>query len=121
MTHRIIREDFLKGTNNVIALTLTEDGAAIAGAWTEVEISIGEWDDSVQITRTADGDGVALNASNGVLTINPGQLSEDLTSLVAGEYPVYVRVTDATNPDGAVFGGSDSTDRLVFVVSEPPA
>lgn len=110
-------EHFIKGSDNQISLTLTEDGDAIAGQWTSLEIWIGD----LQIQRAADGDGVALNTSTGVLTITPADLSEDLSSLVVGEtYRVQIVVTDAVNDDGALFGGNDSPEWLEFQISQKP-
>lgn len=113
----IVREFFLRGTDNQISITLTENDVAISGAWTRLEIWIG----SLEIERNVDGNGVALNTSTGVLTITPADLTEDLSSLVDGqEYDVLVRVVDSGNDDGAVFGGEDSDARLIFKVSTPP-
>lgn len=113
----VITEHFIKGADNQITLTLTEDGTAISGAWTQLDIWIG----SLRITRTSDGGGVTLNTTTGRLTINPADLTEDLGSLVVGEkYRVQIVITDATNDDGAVFGGSGS-DQLTFIISEKPS
>lgn len=108
-------EDFIKGADNQIVLTLTEDDEAISVAWTRLDIWIGE----LQITRLADGDGVALDPATGILTIRPGDLTEDLSSLVAGSlHRVQIVVTDAANDDGAVFGVSNP---LLFLIADKPA
>lgn len=113
----MIVEHFIKGSENRVVLTLTEDGVAISGAWTQLDIFIGD----LQITRLVDGDGVSLDPVTGILTIIPADLTEDLSALLAGSrHRVQIVVTDATNDDGAVFGGDDS-DQLTFFISEKPA
>lgn len=111
-----VTEPFIKGSDNQIVLTLTEDGQAISGAWTQIDIFIGH---AAKITRNADGNGVALDTATGVLTITPGDLVEDLAAL-SGKYRVQIVITDPTNDDGAVFGGADS-DQLFFMFSEKPS
>lgn len=110
-------EDFVKGSNNVVTLTLDEGGTAITGAWTELDIRIGV--DGFAINRTSNGAGIAL--TNGVLTINPANLSESLASLPCGRHRVTVRVKDGTtNTTGAYWGAADSDPLLAFDVSDPP-
>ena len=119
-----VTEQFLKSRNNVITLTLTEDGAAISGSWTDLDIDIIDIKSqavALNISRTSDGDGVALNTSTGVLTINEGLLTEDASVLKNNKlYRAVVTVKSSTNAQGAVFGGEDSTDKLYFYVSAPP-
>lgn len=113
-----VTEHFIKGSDNQIKLILTEDGSAISGAWTRLEVWIGD----LEIERTTDENGIALNTSTGELTITPADLTEDLSSLVVNRlYRVLIVLVDATNDDGALFGGNDSTDRLYFLVSELPS
>lgn len=115
-----ITEHFIIGSDNEITLTLTEDGTAISGAWTGLDIYIGS-PAVVTITRTSDGGGVALNTSTGVLTIRVGDLTEDLSALVSGRlYPIWVKLTTATHDDGVDFGGPDSSDQLFFLVTSRP-
>lgn len=106
----------IKGSNNVVTVTLTEDGSAIGGAWTELDIYIGT--DAFNIHRTSNGNGVALAA--GVLTINPGQLTEDLSTLPSGLHRAYVRIKTSTNAQGAYWGADDTPGQLHFDVSDPP-
>ena len=109
-------DHFIKGSNNIISLSLQEDNEDIASVPTGIDIFIGD----VQITRSPDGNGVTYTA--GVVDINPGLLTEDLTSLVAGnQYRVYVTITTAQDVQGVVFGGDDSDDKLYFNVSDAPA
>ena len=116
-----LTENFVKDSNNIISLTLTEDGTAISGAWTDLDIDFYRNGTlALNISRTADGTGVALNTSTGILTINPAQLSETLTDLIAGVlYRIFITVKDSTNPEGAIFGAEDSTSRLYFLVTDP--
>lgn len=112
-----VTEHFIKGSDNQIVLTLIEDDAAISGAWTQLDIWIGD----VHIQRAVDGNGVALDPATGVLTITPADLIEDLSELQPGtKRRVQIVVTDATNDDGVVFGGGGS-DELLFLISEKPA
>lgn len=119
-----ITEHFIKGSNNVITVTLKEDGSAITGSWSALNIHFCSPNDLstavLTITRTSNSSGIAL--SNGVLTINPANLSETLTSLVVGRlYRIIVKVTDATtNTTGAYFGEEDGDERLYFLVLDPP-
>lgn len=110
-------EHFVKGSDNVITLTLQENGIPVSGAWTALDIYIGS--DGFNIHRTANGAGITFNS--GVLQIRPSQLSEDMAPLPNGTHRVYIKVKDAvTNTVGAYFGASDSPDPLYFDVTDPP-
>ena len=119
-----ITEHFIKGSDNVITLTLEEDDVAITGSWSALNIHFCNPADPetaiLTITRASSSNGIAL--SSGVLTIRPRALSETLTDLIAGRlYRIFVKVTDATtNTVGAYFGEEDSTERLYFLVTDPP-
>jgi len=111
-------EYFIRGSDNQIKLTLTEDDLAIFGAWEAVDIYIG----SKSIHREVDEDGISLDTSTGILTITPGDLTvdeqADLATLIAGRlYRGRIIVTSTLNDDGAVFGGSGA-DPLYFHVSD---
>lgn len=111
-------EYFIRESDNQIKLTLTEDGTAIFGAWTAIDIHIG----SKIIHRDADGNGVSLDTSTGLLTISPGDLTtdeqEDIALLPANRlYRTRIIVTSTLNDDGAVFGGSGA-DPLYFHISD---
>jgi len=108
-----ITEHFIKDSDNLITLTLTEDGSAITGSWTQVDVYIGP----VTISRTSEVGGITF--SNGVLTIQPGNLTEDLTALTVGLHRVYIVVISGSNINGVYFGADDSTDSLYFQVSDP--
>src|SRR5688572_27020675 len=113
-------ENFIRGADNQIKLTLTEDGEAISGAWTGLDIWIG----SVQLTRAEDGDGITLDTATGLLTITPANLTTDekteLDSLsIRIGYRVKIIVTSALNDDGAVFGG-DGSEKIIFMMSDKP-
>lgn len=112
-------EQFIRGSDNQIKLTLTEDGEAVAGAWTELDICIGP----VQIHRDADGNGISLSDVTGLLTITPADLAVDeiaaLRALSARQsYPVKIIVKSVLNDDGAVFGAG--SDRIIFTISDRP-
>lgn len=116
-------ENFIKGSNNVIELTLTEDNAAIDGVWNTLSIYIGN-PALVTITR-ANGDPEAgVNFTNGLLTINPGKLGlsqSELDALVVDElYPVWIKIVSSIDSEGVDFGAPDSIDTLSFWVSERP-
>jgi hypothetical protein len=115
----ITTEQLIRASDNQIKLTLTEDGTAISGNWDAIDIHIGD----VTITRTGNANGITF--ANGLLTINPGDLTTAeqtaLDGLQAGRrYRTQIVVTSATNDDGAVFGGDDS-DRLYVYLSDKPA
>lgn len=113
-------QHFIRDSDNLIKLTLTEDDEAITGAWSELDIYIG----NVHIHRTADGDGVSLDTSTGLLTISPGDLTTDekaeLALLRRWSYKTQIVVTSVLNDDGAVFGG-DGSETLYFNISDKPA
>jgi hypothetical protein len=115
----MLTEYFIRNSDNAIKLTLTEDGVAISGTWTGLDIIIG----SVTLHRTANGDGITLNSSTGLLTLNPGDLLPAeitlINALQKGFQPVQIVVTSAANDDGTVFGGS-ANDRIRFFVSDKP-
>ena len=111
-----VTERFIKGSDNVITLTLTENDAAIVVTWLQVDIYIG---DGVVISRTTESGGVGF--ANGILTITPSGLTEDLSGLLVGKlYRVYIKVSDANSTDGSYFGADDSANKLFFEISDPP-
>lgn len=117
-----ITETFIKGSDNQIVLKLTENGVGIAGAWSSLSIFIGYPTAIVTITRTADGNGVALNTSTGDLTLTPGKLTESLAALIGGSlHRVWVKVVSTANPNGVDFGANDSDAKLYFEVQDRPA
>jgi len=105
----------MKGANNPVTLTLTQDFVAIGSSYTSLVVEIGP----VTLTRSANGNGVSL--LSGVLTLNPGQINDDITNLIAGEvYRVVVRVVHSGAQQGQIYGGDDSEDVRVYLnVSEP--
>lgn len=112
-------EQLIRGSDVQIKLTLTEDGLPISGAWDSIEIYIGD----VLIERNADGDGVSLSTSTGVLILTPADLTTlEKTALDALNfqlYPVRIVVVSTLNDDGVVFGGNGST-RILFNISDRP-
>ncbi len=113
-------EQFIRGSDNIVKLTLTEDGTAITGAWTGLSVYVG----GIAITRAADGNGVALSTSTGILTISPGDLTApEVASLATLEanhlYPVQIVVTSSANDDGAVWQPPDA--RILFHITDKPA
>lgn len=114
-------EQFIRNSDNLIKLTLTEDDVAISGAWSSLDIVIG----GVTIHRTGDGNGVTLDTTNALLTISPGDLTtgeKDALALLQSHrsYETQIVVTTVLNDDGAVFGGSGS-EPLYFHISDKPA
>lgn len=105
-------------SDNVITLTLEEDGAPITGSWTELDIDFG----GVNINRATSENGVAL--SNGVLTIQPGallpaEIAEIRALLPRTRYQVLVTVKSGIATNGLIFGADDSTNAAYFVVTDP--
>lgn len=109
-----LTEHFIKGSDNAIKLTLTEDGSALSGSWARLEVWIG----SLEIQRTSESNGIAFSA--GVLSITPADLTEDLSTLIAGRlYRMQVVVANAGG-DEFVFGGNDSANKVYFEISDKP-
>ena len=116
-----ITKAFIKGSDNQIVVTLTENGVGITGTWTSLAIFIGYPTAIVTINRTSDQDGVALNTSTGVLTITPGKLTENLAALLSGAlHRVWVKVISTANPEGVDFGAKDSDAKLYFEIQDRP-
>ena len=114
-------EYLIRDSDNQIKLTLTEDDIAVAGPWDAIDIDIG----GIMINRTADGDGVTLDTSTGLLTITPADLTTDEKAALAelrGSrfYRGRIVLTSTLNDDGVVFGGPDA-DPLFFHISDKPA
>jgi hypothetical protein len=107
-------EQFLRGTNNIIELTLTDEGQAVPNLQlaTQVDLNIG----GLLITRTSSGQGINYNLGGGVIVINPGLIPEDLTSLPIAQLPTTITVYDQGNQQGVRFGGPDSEPELMFSV-----
>lgn len=114
-----ITEQLIKGSDNIITLTLTEDGTAISSTATQIDITfyIGYGlQPALTITRTPTGNGVSY--SGGVLEITPSDLTEDLTLLSNGRiYRAIIKLTTVGEPDGVVFGGADSDAQIYFHIS----
>jgi hypothetical protein len=113
-------EYLIRDSDNLIKLTLTEDDVAISGAWSALDIDIG----GVMIHRTADGDGVALDTSTGILTLSPGDLTADEKAALAElstqkHHRGRIVLTTTLNDDGVVFGGAGS-EPLFFHISDKP-
>lgn len=115
-------EVFIKGSNNRIELTLTEDMVPVDGVWQQIDIFIGN-PPVVTVTRLPGDPGIDITA--GVLNINPAALAltqAELDALVDGAlHCVWVRLTSSADPDGVDFGAPDSIDTLHFLISERPA
>ena len=108
---------FIRDSDNILSMTLTEDGDAILVTPTEIDIIFG--DSVVVINRTPDGNGIAY--SGGVLEITPSGLTEDLSDLIAGHL-YKMKFVIKTNEDlaGVVYGGNDSVNKQFFLVSDSP-
>ena len=119
----VVLEQLIRNSDNQVKLVLTEDGIPISGAWSELDIWIGD----VQINRTADGDGVELNTSTGILTLTPADLLPAELSAIAElstyrRHKVEIVVTSTLNDEGVVFGGGIGADmNIYFQVSDKPA
>lgn len=116
-----VLEQFIRDSDNQIKLTLTEDDEPISGIWTGLDIHFG----GVTISRAADGNGVSLNTSTGILIISPGDLTTDEKAAIAllradRNYRAQIVVTSTLNDDGAVFGGNGST-AILFHISDKPS
>lgn len=114
-------EQLIRGSDVQIKLQLTEDGAAIFGAWDSLEVHIG---DAVVLDRSADGDGIELSTATGILVLTPANLTvpeqTELLTLNRQLYAVRIVVFSTLNDDGVVFGGNGST-RILFNISDKPA
>ena len=113
-------ENLVRNSDNQIRLTLTENGEAVTGVWTGLDIWVG----AVNLHRDADGDGITLDVATGLLTIIPANLTTDekteLEALSARRsYRVRIVVTGALIDDGAVFGG-DGAEKIIFQMSDKP-
>ncbi len=108
---------FIKGSDNDITLTLTEDGTAISNTPTDLTVDIGGL---VSINRTTfPSNGIAF--ASGIVTITPGDLTEDLSALLDGTvHRVKVVFIDGSNPNGIVYGGNDSANLQYFEISTTP-
>lgn len=112
-------DHFIRDSDNIISLTLTEAGSPIASSPTEITVDIG--DGALVVTRTPDGNGISF--SGGVLEISPGDLTEavDIAALVAGMvYPVEILIKTAGDLNGVVFGGADSINKQFFQIHDIP-
>ena len=106
---------FIRGSDNIISMTLTEDGDPIATSPTEINVVFG----GITITRTPDGNGISF--SGGVLEITPGDLTEDFSGLISGKlYPVEVVIKGPGDLNGVVFGGTDSINKQFFLIDDNP-
>lgn len=123
---RELRTRFVKDKNNEIIVDLFEGENAISlpSGWTQLDIDFRNKATGTavaQISRTNSERGVTLT-NVGVLTLNPGQMDDDLSSLAVGtEYRIYITVFTTDYPKGVVFGVDGSGTKLFFVVEEPTA
>lgn len=113
-------ESFIRHSDNQIKLTLTEDDEAVSGEWTQLDINI----NGALISRAANGNGVTLDASSGLLTISPADLLSAEKAAIdtlttARIHRVQIVVTSSVNDDGAVFGGKGE-DQIYFRISDKP-
>ena len=105
----------VRGQDNEIQMTLLESASPINPTWIELEIDIGG---VVTITRTNEVNGITF--SNGIVGITAGKLTEDLSGLYTPWlYPGYVTVKTASDPNGVVYGASDSGNLIWFYVTDP--
>ncbi len=104
-----------KGSDNDITYTLTENGVAITNTPTDLTIDIGGL---VSINRTSfPSNGIAF--ASGVVTISPGDLTEDLSSLLHDTvHRVKTKFIDGSNSNGVVYGAGDSDDLLYFRIED---
>lgn len=109
----VVLEKFIKGSDNEITLNLLEADSPVMLSWTSLTIQVG----SFSITRSGNGNGVDF--TDGVLTITPGDLTEDVSALANVRHRVYVDVISPSTPNSVVFGADDSESALYFSVSSP--
>ncbi len=116
-----VAEKFVIGSNNLVSLVLTENDTPIENLpnASEVTTYIGE---IVTIIRTNnDLDGVDYSQGGGLIVFNPGKIPETaINDLKNQRYRVKILVKDGLNPEGVLFGGKDSVDKLYFDVSRLP-
>jgi len=114
-------DSFIKGSNNIITMTLTEDGSPIGSSPTQIDIDFLDVLTGaviLNITRSPTGTGITF--SGGVLEIEPGLMGEPLTELVAGElYRIIITIITASEVQGVIYGGDDSDAKQFFLVSDP--
>lgn len=109
-----ITKRFVKDSDNEIKLRFTENGSAVSITWTEIQLQIG----SLVLTRTANERGIDF--TSGILTVTPGSIDEDLSSLITGSLlRCYLTVKSAVFINGVIFGASDSENSFHFVISDP--
>lgn len=115
MARRFLKDTFVKGSDNIISKTLTEDDSAISVAWTELDVVIGP----VTLTRTVSERGISF--ASGIVEITPSEIDEDLSALIVGEkYFVWFVVKTATDTAGVVYGAGDSDVGLIFQIENNP-
>jgi hypothetical protein len=112
-------EQFIRGSNNLIELILTEDDDPILGVWNTVRIHIGRPSVEIWERNSPGGDGITFDS--GVLAINPGLLlpgeSDDLDEDL---YPLWITVESSADVQGVDFGAPDSEDQFFFQVTDRP-
>ena len=114
-----VTRHLLKGSDNEVAVLLTQDDVPLIVSWTELSVFIGRKPYLVTITRAAPGSN-GVDLASGILTIRPSDLTEDLSALKNGQlYPVIVEVKDGTSTLGNHFAAADSENRLFFHITEP--
>lgn len=112
MPRNVVTEYFIRGSDNILRLTLLEASSPLAGQWSQVEIRFG----NVVITRTSQINGITFDA--GVLSIQPAALTEDVSGLIDGVlYPVQIEVQSGTSVGGSHWGLIDSDDELMFQIA----
>ena len=116
---------FLKGTNNLVELVLTQGGVPITDSQlaTEVRIAFGPW---LTITRndpSKNQGGVDWSQGNGLVVLNPAQMEAQdpliTTQVPNQQMPMSVRLIDGTNTDGVYFAGADSDPRFMISMRQP--
>lgn len=114
-----VTDYFIRGSDNVISTTLTEDGTPIVVTWTEVTVgfeTLRGGRSVLDITRSSETAGFTFQT--GVLELTPADLTEDLSVLEDNNlYKIRITVKTAQEPSGVVYAGGDSDNRLFYHVS----
>lgn len=115
----VIKEHFLRGSNNILVVNLLEDGSQYPNGYSNLYVKF--LGTTVTLTRTSNQNGITF--IDGTLTINPADLLAqeitDLAALNSDMYQVTIEIEDPINGAGVFFGEGDTSDKLYFIVRDP--
>ena len=115
---------FLKGTNNLVTLQLTQGGVPITDSQlaTEVRITFGSFFTAIRNSPSKNEGGVDWSQGNGIVELNPALMEAqdaEITAVPNQQIPCAVRLVDGTSVQGTYFGGADSDPRLMLSMRQP--